>query len=57
MLWLDNIWWAELIKWWTQFLIDYSVSIGLIVWLLKKWAVINPNVPSDKIIDLFKFKK
>lgn len=44
---LSNDWWAWLLS-------KYSYSIAILIALLKAWAVVNPNVPSDKIIDLFK---
>jgi ABC-type uncharacterized transport system permease subunit len=44
-------------NWWKWLLSNYSYSIGLLIGLFKAWAIVNPNVPSNKIIDLFKAKQ
>jgi len=43
-------------NWWKWLFTNYSYTIGLFIALLKAWAVVNPNVPSNKILDLFKVK-
>lgn len=47
-------------QWFEYVLKNYSCLIGLMLALLKAWAIMHPGTPSNKIIDLLQgiiFKK